>query len=392
MRERWFRPGETVARRAVRLTAGVCLGAVTAVVGLAYLVGSGLLLALVLPWPAARRSTRWRVLACARRLAAVDQRRAAALHGDPSAAASLGGDRALVYLAIRGPVGLLGAAVLMLLLYVVVSGAVLLWDWFNGRPTDGLTPSLLTVGALLAGGVLTLFLIAQGIAGVAAMERRLARWLAEPTDREHFQRRIAELTATRADVVEAVNDERRRIERDLHDGVQQRLVALGMLLGRARRSHAPDRAEALLRQAHEQSQQALTELREVAWRIYPTALDQGGLAAALETVAERSSVPVRLGGVPDNLDPTTAAVAYFVVSEAVTNAAKHSGADHVTISVNREGPRLVVRIHDNGIGGADPHGSGLSGLTRRVAALDGSLRVDSPPGGPTTITTELPCA
>jgi signal transduction histidine kinase len=190
-----------------------------------------------------------------------------------------------------------------------------------------------------------------------------------------------------------VDAERRRIERDLHDGVQQRLVALAMLLGRARRSRDPERADALLLQAHEESQGVLTELREVAWRVYPSALDSLGLEEALGGVAERCGIPLRIRyevGAP--LPAPVETAAYFVVSEAVTNAAKHSSAGAVEVRVRLSGARLVVQVEDDGTGGADPAGGGLAGLRGRVAALDGVLHIDSPLGGPTIVTAELPCA
>jgi signal transduction histidine kinase len=194
--------------------------------------------------------------------------------------------------------------------------------------------------------------------------------------------------------VHAVDAERRRIERDLHDGLQQRLVALAMLLGRARRpERTPEQAEALLRQAHEESEGVLAELREVAWRVYPSALDGPGLREALGGVAERSPVPLRLAyDVPGPLPQLVETAAYFVVSEAVTNAAKHACATDVEVRLALKAGVLTVRVRDDGTGGADPAGAGLSGLRGRVEALDGRLRVDSPSGGPTTVTAELPCA
>ncbi|WP_326680180.1 sensor histidine kinase [Streptomyces sp. NBC_01237] len=202
----------------------------------------------------------------------------------------------------------------------------------------------------------------------------------------------AVLAASRAAVLRAVDAERRRIERDLHDGVQQRLVALAMLLGRARRNRTPEQAGALLEQAHQESRDVLTELRDVAWRVCPTALDSLGLQEALGGVAQRCSIPLRMEfALPPTLPRPVETAAYFVVSEAVTNAAKHSGAGCVQVRLTGERSLLTVRIEDDGRGGADPAGSGLSGLRDRVAALDGRLRVDSPPGGPTTIIAELPC-
>ncbi|WP_308288455.1 sensor histidine kinase [Streptomyces macrolidinus] len=193
--------------------------------------------------------------------------------------------------------------------------------------------------------------------------------------------------------MQAIDTERRRIERDLHDGIQQRLVALGMLLGRVRRGRSPEQADALLRQAHQEAQDMLAELREVTWRIYPSALDSLGLKEALAGVSERSGIPVRTEFEADaELPQPVKVAAYFMVSESVTNAVKHSRATAVFVRVVLRGGMLAVRVQDNGRGGADPSGSGLSGLRSRVAALDGALHVDSPDGGPTTVTAELPCA
>jgi signal transduction histidine kinase len=190
-----------------------------------------------------------------------------------------------------------------------------------------------------------------------------------------------------------VDAERRRIERDLHDGVQQRLVALGVLLGRARRN--PDAAADLLAQAHEESRHVLEDLREVAWRVYPAALDSLGLAEALEAVADRSAVPVRLRCELPHAPPGVATAVYFLVCEAVTNAAKHSGATMIRVDVTREdspgtGGAVRVEVADDGAGGADPAGGGLAGLSRRVLALDGGFAVSSPVGGPTVITARIP--
>jgi len=130
----------------------------------------------------------------------------------------------------------------------------------------------------------------------------------------------------------------------------------------------------------------------VAWRVYPAALDSLGLREALEAVAERAGMPVRLTyRVPGPLPKPVQTAAYFVVCEAVTNAVKHAGAEHITVDVAQEGKVVRVRVRDDGKGGADPLGGGLSGLALRVAALDGRLTVDSPPGGPTVIGAELPC-
>ncbi|TYC19560.1 sensor histidine kinase, partial [Micromonospora sp. MP36] len=201
------------------------------------------------------------------------------------------------------------------------------------------------------------------------------------------------LTASRAGVIAAVDAERQRIERDLHDGLQQRLVALGMLLGRARRSRDPGTARELLVQAHGDIQRAIDDLREVAWRVYPSALDHSSLDEVLALVAQRSAIPVQVSyTVPVRPPRPIETVLYFVACEAITNAAKHARATVISIKISPRAKGVEMLVHDDGVGGADPHGSGLQGLARRVSALDGRLEVHSPPGGPTTIRAALPCA
>lgn len=298
--------------------------------------------------------------------------------------------RAIRYLLVRAPVGLLGGFVLSWLFYGLALGAIAAQriivngldgiDWY-----DDVTA---TVWTAAIGGVL-LYVEVQGIIGVVALEAKVARRCLGPSEAELLRRRIDELAESRAGVVAAVDAERRRIERDLHDGVQQRLVALGMLLGRARRH--PEHADELLRQAHEESRHVLEDLRDVAWRVYPVALDSLGLADALETVADRSSIPITIHcGHHETSTPVRTAL-YFVVSEAVTNAVKHSGATMIRVDITGDGDEVRVRIEDDGVGGADPAGGGLAGLARRVSALDGRFAVRSPAGGPTVITAEVPC-
>jgi signal transduction histidine kinase len=376
----------TVLRRWLRMAAGLMLGACTTVPDLG---------ALALAGAAPGRGGR-----VAARMARLERARVARfLGGDPPAGGPAPGRPVLGYLGVRWLLGVLGGLVMLTVLIGAAYASLLLWLWFF---SDSWVMNTLSG----IGGMFLLFLAAYAVQAVGALETTLVRRFFGPGRRAELERRIEELATSRAGVVEAVHDERRRIERDLHDGVQQRLVALGMLLGRARRRE--DNGE-LLAQAHQQARQALGELREVAWRVYPTVLDEAGLRAALEAVAERCPLPVRLDyrltGEPV---PAVAAVAYFVVSEAVTNAVKHSGAGAVDVrleenvmngvtGVNTENAdggeaALTVRVRDDGAGGADPAGSGLLGLARRAAALDGRLRVDSPPGGGTTLTAELPCA
>ncbi|MBZ4320231.1 sensor histidine kinase [Streptomyces huiliensis] len=374
-------------RAVLAVCLGVALGTLTALPELLLAVAGGLRLLVVAVRKSRPADGSW-VVAATRRLSAAERRRMASCYGVELPVPATGRS-ALGYLAVRWALGLFGGAVLLLTLLWAGAATFLLWGWFVldrlHRPGDVLLSAFLSLFLCLLG--------AQGVQGVAILDERLARHFLTRSDPRQLERRIGELALSRAGVVEAVHDERRRIERDLHDGVQQRLVALGMLLGRARRGRDPEKAAELLRQAHEEAQRALTDLREVAWRIYPAALDEGGLGAALETVAERAAVPVRLSvDLPEPLPAAVQTVAYFVVAEAVTNATKHSGAALVTVRVARQGTMVIVRIEDDGRGGADPAGGGLTGLARRVAALDGRFTVDSPAGGPTTVTGELPCA
>jgi signal transduction histidine kinase len=208
--------------------------------------------------------------------------------------------------------------------------------------------------------------------------------------------RVAELQVSRAKVIEVGMAERRALERNLHDGAQQRLVALSLQLGLAKTKLRtdPDVAERILDGARSELASALEELRELARGIHPAILTDRGLAAALEALAGRAPVPVEVESVPEGRMPIPVeAVAYFVVSESLTNMARYADAEYATVRVVQENGYAVVEIEDNGIGGADPSvGSGLRGLADRLAALDGRLEVDSPPGIGTTVRARIPCA
>jgi signal transduction histidine kinase len=211
-----------------------------------------------------------------------------------------------------------------------------------------------------------------------------------------LEARVGELERSRAAVVDAAESERSRIERDLHDGAQARLVALAMNLGRAkaRYNEDPEAARAMIDEAHADAKQALAELRDLARGLHPAVLADRGLDAALSGLAGRSPVPVTVevdvGARPDR---TIEAIAYFVVAEALTNVAKHAEASRAAVVVRRLDGMLRLVITDNGRGGADPaHGSGLRGLADRISGVDGRLQVVSPVGGPTVLTVELPCA
>ena len=207
--------------------------------------------------------------------------------------------------------------------------------------------------------------------------------------------KIGELRASRERMLQIGLEERRRLERDLHDGAQQRLVsmALNIRLARAKLNEDPLAAEELLAGAGSELDSALAELRELARGIHPAVLTDRGLPTALETLASRAPVPVELGELPDERLPEAVELAaYFVVSEALTNVAKYSEASHATVQVERDNGRVVVEVADDGIGGADPgRGTGLRGLADRLAVLEGRLDVESPRGRGTTITARIPC-
>ncbi|MGW6981386.1 sensor histidine kinase [Streptomyces sp. NPDC054932] len=373
---------------AVRRTVGVLAGCLTAPAGLLYLLLAGVPLGAFLLWPRTRPYALGVFGSGALRLVEVERRRRTCFFGDRFPE-TYGGEGVVRYLAVRSWSGLMCGVVLGLLGFGLVLAGLLAGGVVRG--TIGAAELLMQ---LVLGGVL-LFLGLQGLSVLTALDARLARECFGPSERELLRRRIDELSVSRAAVVRAVDVERRRIERDLHDGVQQRLVALAMLIGRARRGGGrdPERAAELLGQAHREAQEVLAELREVAWRVYPSALDSLGLEEALGGVAQRCGLPLRIAyEVAGPLPRPVVTAAYFVVSEAVTNAAKHSAASAVSVRVaGPPGGPLTVRIEDDGRGGADPAGSGLTGLRGRVSALDGVLRIDSPLGGPTTIVAELPC-
>ncbi len=232
--------------------------------------------------------------------------------------------------------------------------------------------------------------------GVARADEAAARTLLGPGRAEELRERVESLARSRADAVAAADAERRRIERDLHDGAQQRLVSLAMNLGMARAkltSDPSDPARLALEQAHDEATEALAELREFVRGLHPAVLDDRGLDAALSGIVARAPLPVRLRvDLERRCSATIEAIAYFVVSEALTNIAKHANAGRAEVTVGRTGDRLRVVVTDDGRGGAViGDGSGLRGLAQRAATVDGTLTVHSPPGGPTTITVELPC-
>ena len=230
-----------------------------------------------------------------------------------------------------------------------------------------------------------------------------SRLLLAPTERARLALRVEHLSETRTDATEVQAAEVRRIERDLHDGTQARLVAMGMTLGAVEQlmDRDPAAAKELVAKARDSSAQALQELRDLVRGIHPPVLSERGLGDAVRALALDSAlatdVTVDLPGRPE---PPVESAAYFAVSEALTNATKHSGADRVWIDIGHDGETLRIAVTDDGHGGATmtPDGSdagthgGLRGVERRLGTFDGVLALESPPGGPTTVTMEVPCA
>ncbi|MDT0443401.1 sensor histidine kinase [Streptomyces johnsoniae] len=224
------------------------------------------------------------------------------------------------------------------------------------------------------------------------VDRALVRTLLGPSD--ELERRIAELESDRSTVVDASAADLRRIERDLHDGAQARLVALAMDLGLAKEklTQDPETAARMVDEAHGEVKLALQELRDLARGIHPAILTDRGLGPALSAVASRCTVPVTVD-VDLHQRPAEAieGIAYYTASELLQNVSKHSGAHRADLEIWRSGNRLMIQVTDDGRGGADPTtGSGLAGLAERLAAVDGLLAVTSPTGGPTTVNAELP--
>ncbi|HEX5899720.1 MAG TPA: sensor histidine kinase [Solirubrobacteraceae bacterium] len=233
--------------------------------------------------------------------------------------------------------------------------------------------------------------LVRAVAASAALALENERLEAE------LRARLDELQTSRSRLVEVSMFERRRLERDLHDGAQQRLVALSLQLGLAKRrleEGEDGAAGAMLDAARDELARALEELRELARGIHPAVLTDRGLEPALEALAERAPLPVSLDQMPaERLPAPVEAAAYFVVAEALTNVVKYAEASTAAVRIRRNGSYAVVEVHDDGIGGADPTvGTGLRGLADRLAALDGRLEVHSPPGEGTTVRAEVPCA
>ena len=301
----------------------------------------------------------------------------------------------LLWLGLLLPVLGLAAFIVVVCFWSTAFSLIFMPAWYWAIP-DGVDWGLLTIDEIHeAFAVVPVGLVAFALAvpitrGLALGMGSLARSLLTPSER----RRVEELERTRAGAVDAQAAELQRIERDLHDGAQARLVALAMDLGMAQEKLAsdPEGAEALITGAHSEAKKAIAELRDLSRGIYPAILTDRGLGPALSSIAARNPVEVALDvDLDGRLPAATEAAAYFVTAEALTNVAKHSGAAHARVHIEHKADTLRVEISDDGEGGADPAGAGLTGLRQRVEALDGRLAVQSGDLG-TTIRAELPCA
>jgi signal transduction histidine kinase len=259
------------------------------------------------------------------------------------------------------------------------------------RAVTVLGPAHSPVAALLHDPAL---LERRGLLEAAGAAARLA--LENERLQAELRAQLVELRASRTRIVQAGDEERRRLERNLHDGAQQRLLSMGLALQLVRAQLGPETngAVELISEAEGELRAALDELRDLAHGIHPAILTDQGLPAALRSLAERSKAPVTIAGLPEErLGESIEAAAYFLVSESLANCTKYARASSVRVSITRRAGNAVIDIDDNGVGGADPaDGTGLRGLSDRVQALDGTLRIASPLGGGTHIHAEIPCA
>jgi signal transduction histidine kinase len=406
-------PVKTTARALAYLATGIPAGATGAAWTLAATVAVGLLAVTQLGGPAFLGAT-W----VTRRLAAVERWRAGWVLGKPIGSpyvpatgetirqrvAAVAGQPATwrdsAWLVLLFPIGLAGG-IAGIVIAAVDLGAILApaWAWavpnphapFPMKPLMTTTPGRFGLTLI---GLALLPLAVWLLRTLARLQTAAARALLAPGLHAQLVNEAARLAQTRARVVDAQAAELRRIERDLHDGAQARIVATGMTLALAARklrtggAAAPD-----VELARRQLDEALAELRRLVRGIHPPILTDRGLYAALAALAADSPLGVELRGDPDDrYPPAVESAAYFVVAEGLTNAGKHAGAATCVVDLARTATAIRVTLTDDGHGGADPSGAGLDGLRRRVEALDGTLTITSPPGGPTELRAEFPCA
>jgi signal transduction histidine kinase len=316
--------------------------------------------------------------------------------------------KALAYGVLMLPIGIFTFTVTVTLwattLSLLTAGA---WGWAlpeggvrfgdDVRNTGLLVNTWYEYLVLVLVGMVLLIATLWAIRGLAALSRLFDRAMLGPSAHAALTERVTQLDRSRAASVDASEQELRRIERDLHDGAQQRLVALALDLGLARQRLADglpaEQVAGLVDQAHEEAKQAIAELRDLVRGIHPAVLTDRGLDAALSAVAARSPVPVEVDvELPVRPPPAVETTAYYVAAEALTNVAKHARASRASIRIRQADDVVVVEVGDDGRGGAQiGDAGGLAGLRDRVLGIEGTLRVASPPGGPTMLVAELPC-
>ncbi|MFS7872007.1 sensor histidine kinase [Streptomyces asiaticus] len=303
---------------------------------------------------------------------------------------------ALLFAVLLWPVDALVLAVALLCPLSMAATPLLMATVGGGQEANVLKQWTVTTWPAALGiavlGVVLLMLGAYALGVVAGARAGLTRLLIAPREAE-LATKVVELTRSRLRLVDAFEAERRRIERDLHDGAQQRLVGLTMTLGLARLDAPPGPVADQLARAQEEADTVLAELRELIRGIHPKVLSDHGLPAAVADAADRSAIPVDVDlALSGRLPQAVEAAAYFVVREALTNVARHSGASRAEVSGGHRDGRLFLQVRDDGRGGADARaGTGLTGLADRVSALDGRISLSSPPGGPTLLRVEIPC-
>ncbi|MEV4924063.1 sensor histidine kinase [Streptomyces roseoverticillatus] len=306
--------------------------------------------------------------------------------------------RQIGYHLLAGPLLALGGA-LTLLLWAAAGVAATVYVWIWALPPETRVEHLgytTQAAYVTAAGLAGLYGAAWLSGALARLDTRAATARLGPSRAELLEMRVEEVTESRAGVLDAADAERRRIERDLHDGAQQRLVSMAVNLGLAKVTlkDLPEDARKVIDEAHREAKEAIAELSNLVRGLHPAVLEDRGLDAALSGIAERAPLPVGLTvDLPVRPAPAVEAVAYFVVSEALANVVKHARAGRADVRVETRGGILLVVVTDDGVGGASPEGgTGLAGLAKRVASVDGTFSISSPAGGPTVVTVELPCA
>ena len=304
----------------------------------------------------------------------------------------------LVYLFVQLPLGILWFVIATLLLGLTF--ATLLAPLYYWAVDGGIEAGLFTADtlpealALVPLGVLLGWISWHVLDALGRVHGAWAQLILASSPDPELTARVHEMRSSQARIIEAADEARRRIERDLHDGAQQRLVALSLKLGMARKrlEAGDDNAVELVTEAHEESKLALAEMRDLARGIHPAILIERGLGPAIEELATRATLPVVVEEAPEErLPPATEAAAYFVVAECLANVSKYAQAQGATVRARCEVGRIVVEVADDGVGGADPSaGSGLRGLADRVEALGGTLTVHSVAGHGTAVRAEIP--